>query len=93
VDQREFAFGTTSDGTPVMGRIAAKGLAGETHDKPYVPTDGLDGRVHSLPLRQNVNMSELPVGGVLEVRPIRESIADRNIATIAQGRSRFARSA
>ena len=85
-NQRELAFGGVSDGLPVMGRIAGKGLAGETHDKPYVLIDGLDGRAHHVPLPQNVDLTELPVGGVLEVKPIRESIADRNIAAIAQGR-------
>ena len=81
-----FAFGGAKDGRPVIGRIAAKGLAGEAHDEPYVLSDGLDRRAHHFPLPQNVDLRELPVGGVLEVKPIRDRIADSNIAAIAQGR-------
>ena len=45
-DQRELAFGGGREGGPVIGRIAAKGLAGEDHDKPNILVDALDGRAH-----------------------------------------------
>jgi hypothetical protein len=69
---------------PITGRIAAKGLAGEEHDKPYVIVDGLDGRAHHVSLAKTAELSDLPVGGIVEVRPARESIADRNIAAMTQ---------
>jgi type IV secretory pathway VirD2 relaxase len=81
---REFAFPGGAGTEPFTGRIAAKGLAGEEHDKPYVIVDGLDGRAHHVPIPKSVELTELPIGGVLEVRPARGSVADPTIAAIAQ---------
>ena len=82
--QREFAIAERRTLRPVIGRIAAKGLAGEAHDKPYVVVDGLDGRAHYVTLPKATDLADLPVGGIVEVTCRRESIADRNIAAIAE---------
>ena len=38
---REFAMVSDASPGPVVGRIAAKGMAGELHDKPYLVIDEL----------------------------------------------------
>jgi hypothetical protein len=83
-EHRELVISRASDSAPITGRIAAKGLSGEDHDKPYLIVDGLDGRAHHVLLPKTAELSELPVGGIVEVRPARDSIADRNIAAIVQ---------
>lgn len=82
---REFAL--HMDGgcvTPVVGRIAAKGLADELRDTGYLVVDGVDGRAHYVRLPINMDLGDLPVGGVVEVHSARDSAADRNIAAVAK---------
>lgn len=81
--EREFAIAGAPD-VPITGRIAAKGLGGESHDKPYLLVDGLDGRAHYVSLPTTTNLADLPADSIVEVRRARDSIADRNIAAIAQ---------
>jgi hypothetical protein len=83
-ERREFAIGRAQDGAPVTGRIAAKGLADELHDMPYLVVDGLDGRAHYVALPKTCDLAELPIGGIVDVRPMRESAADRTIAAMAK---------
>ena len=68
---------------PVTGRVAAKGLADELTDRPYVVIDGLDGRAHYARLRPNTPLTELPVGAISEVGPMHDRAADRTIAAVA----------
>jgi type IV secretory pathway VirD2 relaxase len=79
---REFSMVSDQSPGPVVGRIAAKGLTGELHDKPYLVIDGLDGRGHYTNLPKSTDLATLPVGGIVEVRAGVESIADRNITAI-----------
>ncbi|WP_033453278.1 DUF3363 domain-containing protein [Bordetella bronchiseptica] len=65
---------------PIIGRIADKGLANELYDKGYIVIDGADGRAHYLALPPGMVLADFPTGGIVEVRPIPESAADKNIA-------------
>lgn len=82
-ERRELVLADVQDGVSVTGRIAAKGID-EVHDKPYLVIDGLDGRAHYVTLQRTVDLAELPLGGILNVRPMRESSADRTIAKLAK---------
>lgn len=68
---------------PIIGRIADKGLANELYDRGYLVIDGADGRAHYLALPPGAVLADFPTGGVVEVRPIPESAADKNIARLA----------
>lgn len=71
--------------SPVIGRIAAKGLDDELHDRPYLVVDGIDGRAHYLKLPVSTDLAELPIGGIVEARPpAHERAVDRNILAAAR---------
>ena len=77
VDERQTA--------PVIGRIAGKGLADELHDRGYLVVDGIDGRAHYLKLPAGTDLADLPLNGIVEVRPPgQEKLVDRHIATVAR---------
>jgi type IV secretory pathway VirD2 relaxase len=70
--------------TPIVGRIAAKGLADELDDRRYLIVDGIDGRAHYLVLPGRTNEAELPIGAIVEVRANdRLRPADQTIAKLA----------
>ncbi|MDO8293752.1 MAG: relaxase/mobilization nuclease and DUF3363 domain-containing protein [Gallionella sp.] len=70
---------------PVIGRIAAKGLADELNDRGYLVVDGIDGRAHYVRLPVSADLAALPVGGIVEVRAAGgERAVDRNIAGIVR---------
>ena len=82
--QRELVLGTEL-ATPVVGRIAAKGLADELNDRGYLVVDGIDGRAHYIRLPVGTDLAELPVGGIVEVKPAGgERAVDRNIAGVVR---------
>jgi type IV secretory pathway VirD2 relaxase len=83
-EQRELAIGVDLTDVPVTGRIVAKGLTGELHDRPYLVIDGLDGRAQYVALPKAADLAELPLGGIVDMRPVGESAADRKIADLAQ---------
>lgn len=71
--------------SPVIGRIAGKGLADELQDRGYLVVDGIDGRAHYLKLPAGTDLAELPVHGIVEARlPGQEKRVDRHIATVAR---------
>ena len=71
--------------TPVIGRVAAKGLADELHDRGYLVVDGIDGRAHYVRLPFGADLAALPVGGIVEVNPAGgERAVDRNIVGIVR---------
>ncbi len=71
-------------GAPIVGRIAAKGLADELNDRRYLIVDGIDGRAHYLVLPGRTDALELPIGAIVEVRANdRLRPADQNIAKLA----------
>lgn len=70
---------------PVIGRIAAKGLADELNDRGYLVVDGIDGRAHYVRLPVGADLTALPVGGIVEVKAAGgERAVDRNIAGIVR---------
>lgn len=69
---------------PIIGRIADKGLANELYDKGYIVIDGTDGRAHYLALPPGIVLADFPTDGIVEVRPIPESAADKNIERSAR---------
>jgi len=86
-ERREYAVVNPSRlSNPVVGRIASKGLADELHDRGYIVVDGVDGRAHYVPLARSVDIADLPMDGILEVRGTANSrAADRAIAALADG--------
>lgn len=69
--RREFDLvGLTGPATPIVGRIAAKGLSEELTDRRYVIVDGIDGTAHHIVLPTKLDAVELPVGGIVEIRSI-----------------------
>lgn len=82
--QRECLTGTET-AVPVIGRIAAKGLADELNDRSYLVVDGIDGRAHYLKLPAGTDLAELPIGGIVEAKPPGQARAmDRAISDLAQ---------
>ncbi len=82
---RELAiFEPGGDGRTIFGRVAAKGLADELHDRGYLVVDGADGKAHYVALSRLDELANYPVGAVVEVRGTTEvRRADRNIAALA----------
>lgn len=68
---------------PIIGRIAGKGLVNELSDRGYIVIDGADGRAHYLALPPGTVLADFSTGGVVDVRPIPESAADKNIDRLA----------
>ena len=82
--QRELMLETELS-APVIGRIAAKGLADELNDRGYLVVDGIDGRAHYVRLPVGTDLAELPMGGIVEVQAAGGTRAvDRNIAGVAR---------
>jgi len=70
--RREMVIFDPKRSSPVTGRIADKGLSDELSDRTYVIVDGIDGRAHYARLAANVNISDLPMGGIVELRGVTE---------------------
>ena len=85
--QRELAvFEPGKDGSVVVGRIMAKGLADELNDRGYLVVDGLDGKAHYLRLHARAELADYPIGGLVETRsPSEPRAVDRSIASLAAG--------
>ncbi len=83
--QRELAvFEPGENARPIIGRVAAKGLADELYDKGYLVVDGIDGKAHYVALLAKTELELYPVGAVVEARGAGEvRAADRNIAALA----------
>ncbi|MBH3339939.1 relaxase/mobilization nuclease and DUF3363 domain-containing protein [Pseudomonas mendocina] len=83
--QRELAvFEPGKDGSVLVGRIVAKGLADELNDRGYLVVDGLDGKAHYLRLPSRTDLADYPIGGLVETRSLSEPRAvDRSIASLA----------
>lgn len=83
-EQRELVTDPSAD-SHVIGRIAAKGLDDELHDRPYLVVDGIDGRAHYLKLPAGADLAGLPIGGILEAKPpAQERAVDRSILAAAR---------
>ncbi|TAM59222.1 MAG: DUF3363 domain-containing protein [Rhodanobacter sp.] len=69
---------------PVVGRVAAKGMADELYDRGYLVVDGTDGKAHYIALNAKTELEQYPVGAVVEARGSAEiRTADKNIAALA----------
>ena len=82
---RELAvFEPGDDGRSIIGRVAAKGLAGELHDRGYLVIDGTDGKAHYVALNARDELANYPAGAVVEAKgSANVRAADRNIAALA----------
>lgn len=85
-EQRDFVvLPEAGDAAPVIGRIAGMGLADELNDRSYLVVDGTDGRAYYVRLPSGADLSELPVGGIVELTPAgRERAVDRTISSLAR---------
>jgi type IV secretory pathway VirD2 relaxase len=71
-------------GAPIVGRIAAKGLADELQDRRYLIIDGIDSRAYYIVLPGQTDEVELPIGAIVEVRANdRLRSADQTISKLA----------
>lgn len=84
-EPRELAvFERGDDSRTILGRVAAKGLADELHDRGYLVIDGVDGKAHYIALNARDELANYPTGAVVEVRGFAEvRAADKNIAALA----------
>ncbi len=83
--QRDLAvFEPGENVRPVVGRVAAKGMADELYDRGYLVIDGIDGKAHYVALNAKVELEQYLVGSVVEARGSADiRIADKNIAALA----------
>ena len=81
---RELAvFEPGEDGRTIVGRVAAKGLADELHDRGYLVIDGVDGKAHYVALNARDELANYPMGAVVEVKDSADvRAADKNIAAL-----------
>jgi type IV secretory pathway VirD2 relaxase len=70
---------------PIVGRVVARGLADELHDRHYLIVDGIDGRSHYIDLGKGEAVEPLPAGSIVRVvgslRGVRE--VDRTVVAVA----------
>jgi len=59
----------------ITGRVIARGLADELHDRHYLIVDGIDGRLHYVDIGPGATIEPLPEGTVVRLAP--RSIEDR----------------
>ena len=81
-----FEPGQNGDGSgcTIIGRVAAKGLADELHDRGYLVIDGVDGKAHYVALTARDELANYPTSAVVEVKGSAEvRAADKNIAALA----------
>ena len=75
----------SSEMQPIVGRVVARGLAEELHDRHYLIVDGIDGRSHYIDIGQSHAVEPLPEDAIIRVvgspRGVRE--VDRTIAAVA----------
>ena len=84
--QRELdVFEPGEDASPIIGRVAAKGLADELNDRGYLVLDGIDGKAHYVVLPAKVELGEFPMGAVVEATGVGKLRAvDRDIAALTE---------
>jgi type IV secretory pathway VirD2 relaxase len=70
---------------PITGRIVARGLSDEYHDRHYLIVDGLDGAVHYVDIGKGDAVAPIPKGAILEITPRSSGVrvVDQTIATVA----------
>ena len=70
---------------PIVGRVVARGLADELHDRHYLIVDGVDGRIHYIDIGKGDAVEPMPEDAIVRVvgspRGLRQ--VDRTIAAVA----------
>ena len=84
-ERRDFVIhDPATEAAPVVGRVAAKGLADELNDRAYIVIDAVDGRAHYVALPVGSDLTALPVGSIVATGTMTEHAADRNISRLAE---------
>jgi len=84
-DREHAIFDPTRSGARVTGRVAAKGLVDELHERGYLIVDGIDGRAHYVALPASVDLATFPRGAVVTVQAGADARpADHTIAAVAE---------
>jgi len=79
-------FDLGDNGRTIIGRVAAKVLADELHDRGYLVVDGVDGKAHYVVLNARDELANYPTGAVVEVKGSADvRAADKNITALASG--------
>ncbi len=63
-----FVLDGAREQSPILGRLAARGLDNELTGSAFVVIDGVDGRAHHVRLPDLESASDAPVGGIVEAR-------------------------
>jgi hypothetical protein len=85
-DREYIIFDPTRPTGRVTGRVAAKGLVDELHERGYLIVDGIDGRAHYVALPANADLAAFPQGSVVTVRAGADARpADHTIAAVSEG--------
>ena len=75
----------SSEMPPIVGRVVARGLADELHDRHYLIVDGIDGRSHYIDIGKGDAVEPLPADCIVRVvgspRGVRE--VDRTVVAVA----------
>jgi type IV secretory pathway VirD2 relaxase len=82
----QFALHGEGSGQKIVGRVLAKGLAGdEMGERVHLIVDGIDGRVHHIEFKDPNRIEEVGRDMIVEAAPVVSGPrpADRNIATDA----------
>jgi type IV secretory pathway VirD2 relaxase len=82
----QFALHGEGSGQKIVGRVLAKGLAGdEMGERVYLVVDGIDGRVHHMEFKDPARIEEVGRGMIIEAAPVVSGPrpADHNIAANA----------
>ena len=83
----QFALHGEGSGQKIVGRVLAKGLAGdEMGERVYLVVDGIDGRVHHMEFKDASRIEEVGRDMIVEAAPVvfGPRPADRNIANNAE---------
>src|SRR5207244_4775291 len=83
----QFALHGEGSGQKIIGRVLAKGLAGdEMGERVYLVVDGIDGRVHHMEFKDQTRIEEAGRDMIVEAAPVVSGprLADRNIAGNAE---------
>lgn len=82
--QREYEIVEAGSDRSVTGRVVAKGLAGESHERGYLIIDGIDGKAHYLSLPRNAQLSDYPLEAVIEAQAsVQPRPIDTRMASLA----------
>ena len=82
----QYALHGEGSGQKIVGRVLAKGLAGDEMDeRVYLIVDGIDGRVHHMEFKDPARIEEMGRDMIIEAAPVVSGPrpADRNIAANA----------